>query len=313
MSNINHDRAITPGKPESRYPWWPYQALAAWESRVGQSAERKGGICLFLYELVRFGVKQAWACLFGGLMLALLIGTHLWYPKEAFLPRYDFIVIASLLIQAMMLALRMETWEEAKVILLFHITGTIMEIFKTHMGSWQYPEAGYLKIGGVPVFSGFMYASVGSYIARVWRLFDFHFIHHPGFRTSTVLSAAIYINFFTHHYFYDFRWIILALLAVAFYKTWIYFRIRRHYRRMPLLLGFFLTAGFIWFAENIATFANAWLYPNQLGGWRMVSFGKLVSWYMLMIISYVMVSFVNKPLDFRNRPALTRADSRRDA
>ena len=52
--------------------------------------------------------------------------------------------------------------EEAKVILAFHLVGTAMELFKTHMGSWEYPEPSLLRIGGVPLFSGFMYAAVGS-------------------------------------------------------------------------------------------------------------------------------------------------------
>ena len=35
----------------------------------------------------------------------------------------------------------METWDEAKVILMFHVVGTGMELFKTAAGSWIYPEA----------------------------------------------------------------------------------------------------------------------------------------------------------------------------
>ena len=232
-------------------------------------------------------------------MLTLLIGTYLWYPKDAALARYDFLVIASVAIQVLLLLFRMETLEEAKVILLFHVIGTVMEIFKTSVGSWQYPEAGILRIGAVPLFTGFMYASIGSYIARVWRLFDFTFTHHPPFKITITISILIYVNFFTHHYFFDFRWIILALLFLAFRKTTIYFRIRRHSRRMPLLLGFFLVAIFIWFAENIGTATNAWIYPNQQKHWQMVSFGKLIAWYLLMIISYVMVSCVNKPQEHR--------------
>src|SRR3712207_6887532 len=50
---------------------------------------------------------------------------------------------------------------------------TIMEVHKTAIGSWAYPEASLFRIGGVPLFTGFMYAAVGSYLARVWRLFDF--------------------------------------------------------------------------------------------------------------------------------------------
>ena len=127
----------------------------------------------WLYEFLLFGFKQGWACLFGGLMLAMLLATHLFYPADAPIHRYDALTLGALAIQIGMLAFRLETWAEAKVILAFHIVGTAMEIFKTSAGSWVYPEPALLRIAGVPLFSGFMYACVGSYSARVWRLFDF--------------------------------------------------------------------------------------------------------------------------------------------
>ncbi|HEX5006619.1 MAG TPA: DUF817 family protein, partial [Hyphomonadaceae bacterium] len=68
-------------------------------------------------------------------MLALLVGTHLFYPAGVPLARYDFLTIAALAIQAAMLATRLETWEEARVIFVFHIVGTAMELFKTDVGS----------------------------------------------------------------------------------------------------------------------------------------------------------------------------------
>jgi uncharacterized membrane protein YoaT (DUF817 family) len=52
------------------------------------------------------------------------------------------------------------------VIAIFHLVGTVMEVFKTAHGSWIYPEPSLLRIGGVPLFSGFMYACIGSYLAR---------------------------------------------------------------------------------------------------------------------------------------------------
>jgi uncharacterized membrane protein YoaT (DUF817 family) len=64
---------------------------------------------------------------------------------------------------------------------------------------------------------------------------------------------------------------------------------------MPLLVGWGLVALFIWFAENIGTFARAWSYPNQANGWEMVGIEKLGSWYLLMIISFVLVSIVQRP------------------
>jgi uncharacterized membrane protein YoaT (DUF817 family) len=74
-----------------------------------------------------------------------------------------------------------------------------MEVFKTSVGSWIYPQASVLRIAGVPLFTGFMYASVSSYIARVWRLFDFRFTRHPPLVLTLPLTGAIYLNFFSHH------------------------------------------------------------------------------------------------------------------
>lgn len=63
---------------------------------------------------------------------------------------------------------------------------------------------------------------------------------------------------------------------------------------MPLLLGWFLVALFIWGAENIGTFSRAWLYPGQKDGWHPVSPSKLGAWYLLMIVSFVMVSLLHR-------------------
>jgi uncharacterized membrane protein YoaT (DUF817 family) len=247
---------------------------------------------LWLYEFLLFGFKQAWACLFGALLLALLLATHLFYPDDAALHRYDFLTLSAIAIQAAMLAFRLETWREASVILIFHVVGTVMELFKTAAGSWVYPEASLLHIGAVPLFSGFMYAAVGSYIARVWRIFDFRFSHYPAPWTTWLLAGAIYVNFFAHHWTVDIRIGLFAATALIFWRTRVHFRNWRAHRWMPLLVGFGLVALFIWFAENIGTFARAWSYPGQEDGWEMVSIAKFGSWYLLMIISFVLVAAV---------------------
>jgi uncharacterized membrane protein YoaT (DUF817 family) len=274
--------------------WAPLARFIEAEARIGAWAERRTAT-LVLYEFTRFGIKQGWACLFGGLMLALLIGTHFLYPRGAPLTRYDFLFLAAVAIQIAMLAFKLETWEEAKVILVFHAVGTAMEVFKTAVGSWIYPEASILRIGGVPLFTGFMYAAIGSYIARCWRLFDFRFTHHPPLWALVLLAVGIYVNFFAHHYLWDARLVLFALAALLFGRCWVYFKVWRVHRRMPLLLGFALVALFIWFAENIGTFTAAWVYPSQRHGWTLVSFGKFGAWFLLMIISYVLVALVNRP------------------
>ena len=254
----------------------------------------KGAWSLGLLEFISFGIKQAWACLFGGVMLSLLLVTHFFYPDAAALSRYDFLVLAALALQVLLILSGLETLEEARVILVFHVVATLMELFKTAYGSWTYPEDSYLRIGAVPLFSGFMYAAVGSYLARVWRIFEFRFDRFPPLRAQGLLAAAIYINFFAHHWLPDIRLVLFAAAALLYLRTVVWFRPDEVHRPMPLLVGFFLVAVFIWFAENLGTFARAWTYPGQEAGWEMVSLSKLGSWYLLMIISFVLVATVHR-------------------
>lgn len=287
---IPDENPCAPGKASASATWPLIAALADKEERLGAAFARRGPLASGFYEFLRFGIKQAWACLFGGILLGLIIATRLWYPHDAALPRYDALVIACVIVQAALLWFGLETLEEAKVILVFHIVGTVMELFKTSVGSWHYPEGSYLRLLGVPLFSGFMYAAVGSYLARVWRLFDFRFTGHPPLWALGLLSAAIYANFFSDHFGIDLRWVLVGATAILFRRTVIYFKVWKVHRRMPLLLGFFLVALFIWFGENIGTGAGAWLYPNQVGAWRIVSPSKLTSWFLLMLISYTLVA-----------------------
>lgn len=248
-----------------------------------------------VFEFLWFGLKQGWASLFGGLLLALILATHLLWPDGAAIARYDFLVFGALSIQAAMLAFRLETWAEARVIFLFHVAGTVMELFKTAQGSWIYPEASLLRIGEVPLFSGFMYAAVGSYIARVQRIFHIRVRRFPPLWSVWGLAAAIYVNFFAHHWLPDVRIALFAASVLMFARGSFSFVADRTRRRLPLLLGWVLVALFIWIAENLGTFARAWTYPEQDGVWRMVSLAKLGSWYLLMLVSVALVAIVRPP------------------
>ena len=247
-----------------------------------------------LAEFVLFGLKQAWACLFAFLMLALLVVTHLVWQPDWPLYRYDALFLAAILIQAAFLLLKLESFDEAKVILIYHLVGTAMEFFKTHMGSWTYPEPALIRIAGVPLFTGFMYAAVGSYMARAIRVFDMRFTNYPRLLWTALLAAAIYVNFFSHHYILDFRWLLFAWTLLLFGRVRIYFKVDRLWRWMPLIVAALLTAMFLWIAENIGTATGTWLYPGG-EGWRPVSLQKLGSWYLLLIVSFVLVTIVNRP------------------
>jgi uncharacterized membrane protein YoaT (DUF817 family) len=254
------------------------------------STNRLNGV---LWEFCLFGFKQGWACLFGAIILSLVLLTKWFWPHHTWLARYDFLFLCALAVQALLLVLRMETVREAKVILIFHIVGTLMELFKTNVGSWTYPENNFFRLGHVPLFSGFMYASVGSYLARTTRILDMRYTRYPNSKLTVALAALIYANFFTHHFIPDMRIPLFVIVAAAFGPTWVYYRPYRTFRRMPLLVGFGLVALFIWAAENIGTFAAVWVYPHQRAGWQLVRFGKYGSWFLLMIISFILVSLVN--------------------
>jgi len=81
---------------------------------------------------------------------------------------------------------------------------------------------------------------------------------------------------------------------VIFWRVRIYFTVDRVARWMPFLLAALLTGLFLWIAENIGTWTGTWLYPSQKV-WHWVSFGKLGSWYLLLVISFVVVTLVDPP------------------
>lgn len=249
----------------------------------------------FLHEFWLFGLKQAYASIFGGFLLLVMVATNYWYPIES-LHRYDFIFLAAIAFQIFLLLTKLETMRESVVIVVFHLVATVMELFKTSdaIGSWVYPEEYLFGIGNVPLFTGFMYSAVGSYIARVWRIFEFEYSDYPKRVYTVVLVTLIYINFFSHHFIWDFRWVLLAATVLLFYNCSIHYKVIKTHRRMPLLMGWLLVALFIWFAENIATYANIWIYPNQAAVWEMVPLAKLSSWYLLMLLSFVLVSLINE-------------------
>jgi uncharacterized membrane protein YoaT (DUF817 family) len=172
-----------------------------------------------------------------------------------------------------------------------------MELFKTATGSRIYLEPSLIRLGGVPLFSGFIYSCIGSYICR-----GLASVRFPLHRSSAVPLA----DSFKRGDLPQFLPRPLRLrpaarpvrrLRLLFCRATVWFRGWRVHRRMPLLLGLALVSLFIWLSENIGTFTRVWLYPSQSHGygWAMVSFAKLGSWFLLLIISYTLVSLIDRP------------------
>jgi uncharacterized membrane protein YoaT (DUF817 family) len=241
-------------------------------------------------ELLAFALKQARACGFA----VLLFGAMFLLPRAGFGPlgRYDLLLLIALLIQALMLLRGLETRDEFKAICLFHALGFGLEVFKTSTGinSWSYPDAAFSKILGVPLFSGFMYASVGSYVIQSWRLMALKVRHHPPYWMAWVVACAIYENFFTHHWIPDLRGYLAAVVLGLYARTTVLFRVQTRQRCMPMLAAFVLIGFCVWLAENLGTFFGVWRYPHQIGAWARVGLGKWSSWSLLVIMTFTLVA-----------------------
>ncbi len=234
-------------------------------------------LCLTLLSCCQYAI---------GLIAILALSSHL----ELTIPRYDFILLSAILLQLVLWQTQQESPTEWLPILIFHLLGLILELFKTHptIGSWRYPEFAYFKFMTVPLYTGFMYASVASFLIQ-WRKKSRVILIHYTARPVFLIAVCIYLNFFTHHFGLDLRWFLLISLVIFTWHSQMQFCWHQRTYRIPLLIVFFTLGLTLWLAENVATFYGAWQYPNQQISWHMVSTQKIISWSLLIVMSFVIV------------------------
>ena len=238
--------------------------------------------------LIEFARIQALCCLFPfAIIIVLALSRKFATPG---LPRYDLILLCCIGIQLWMVASRLETLDELKVICVFHVLGLALELYKTRMGSWAYPEAAWTKFGGVPLYSGFMYASVASYMCQAWRRLDLEMTEWPPANSPGVVAVSTYLNFFTHHILPDLRFGLALLISLVFRRTGVRYAVGARVCSMPLVVTFVFIGFFIWVSENLATRLGAWQYPHQALGWEPVHLQKIGSWSLLVIVSLIIVA-----------------------
>ncbi len=255
-----------------------------------------------LTELWYFFIASLRASYFGAFLLTIFLLTEI--VTIPFIGRYDFIFLSAVLFQICMLIFKAETPREFLVIIIFHILATGMELFKTNpsIGSWVYPDvkSAIFVIGTVPLFTGFLYSAIGSYISRAFIFLKLRYENFPAYFHLWIIAILIYVNFFTHHFYFDIRYILFAYILLVFYKTKVYFKVYKKERNIPFLITVVLTSFFVWIAENIGTFTRIWLYPNQLENWNLVSMGKMGSWFLLLILSFALVSLIYRDKLIKN-------------
>ena len=236
-------------------------------------------------DLVWFAWQQVLSCVFAiGIFSGLILTRYV----HLGIPRYDLMLILCIVLQIIMVKSKLESLDELKVICVFHLVGLCLEIYKVHIGSWAYPDVGYAKLGGVPLYSGFMYAAIASYMCQAWRRFHLDIDKVPMVPTM-IVAVLMYVNFYTDHRLPDVRWVLVAAALVLLRKTWVRFNVRGNIYRMHLSLSFVLIGFFVWVSENLGTFIGAWRYPSQQAGWKLVHGSKVGSWAILIIFSFMLI------------------------
>lgn len=257
----------------------------------------------FVAELWDFFIANLRSSSFGVFLLALFLFTEVMNIPG--FSRYDVIFLAAVVYQGCALILGFERLKEFLVIIVFHVLATGMEFFKTSpaVASWSYPAVGdaLFVIGTVPLFTGFLYSAIGSYISRAFVFLKLRYEQFPAYPHLWMLSGLIYLNFFTHHYLLDIRYFLFAYALIVFFRTSVYFTVRTKERSMPFLVTVLLTAFFVWLAENIGTRTRIWLYPGQLEAWHLVSLNKLGSWFLLLVLSFALVTIIYRDRIYRGR------------
>jgi uncharacterized membrane protein YoaT (DUF817 family) len=246
-----------------------------------------GPLASSVRQLLDFAWLQTRSCAFAiALLSGLAVSTLL--PGLP-IARYDLLVVYGVLLTLLFWLRGWETGRDIAVIAVCHVIGLAFELVKVSLGSWSYPEPALLKFAGVPLYGGFLYAAVGSYICRAWHLFDLELVRYRP-RSTAVVAVAIYVNFFSHHWLPDARWLLAGLLLTVTAGTVVRFRVRGTRRSMPLALSFVLIGFFLWVAENLATYVGAWRYPHQLHGWQPVGVEKIGAWSLLISITFVLAA-----------------------
>lgn len=255
-----------------------------------QICKNIGNCFRVLVELYALCLKQFRAGIFGGVFFLVVFAMS----REGVLgiPRYDALLIFALIMQICMIYYKVESITEAKAIVLFHVAGLCLEFFKVSAGiqSWEYPDFAYTKIGGVPLFAGFMYAAVGSYMMQSWKLLKVRIEKHPPYWLSLSLAILLYANFFLHHFILDLRWYLAAFALGLYAQSWIVIVPLDREWKMPLVLAFIIVGFFMWLSENLATYFGIWRYPTQIGIWTSVQVDKWPAWTLLSILSFSIVT-----------------------
>ncbi len=231
---------------------------------------------------------QTQACTFAFSLVGLLVFTK--FVPLPWMARYDWMFLFCIAIQLLMVKMKLETWKDAAVVGVFHLLGTGMEVYKVAQGSWSYPEPAVLMVQGVPLYAGFMYGSVASYMCLAWKKMQLRASDWPSTPTAMTIGLLIYLQFYFPIWHLGARFVMMAIVVGVFWRARVHFDCAGQRWQMPMPVAFFLIGAMIYVAENVGTLVGAWRYPYQSQGWVIVHPTKMLAWTLLMTVSLIVVA-----------------------
>ena len=235
-------------------------------------------------------------------VVAILASAALWNADWA-VARTDALFVFGVLGLVAMFALGWNALGDALPIGAVFLAGVVLEWQRTGAGAWAYEAGGVLQFGQKPLFVGFMYAAVGSYIIRSLRLKALMVTGMPAIWIGLGAGAVIYGSYFLSLPSWV-RPLLLTFVVIVFSGarvrspsgSWLY---------VPVALA--MAAVLLWVAENVGTFTGTWSYPGQ-GAYEFVSLSKIGAWFLLLNVCFLLVIYLG-PGDLRRHREGTDASS----
>jgi uncharacterized membrane protein YoaT (DUF817 family) len=239
-------------------------------------------------RLFQFGRTLAVSAVFPCAIFGTLAATrHMSFGPFA---RYDVLFAAFVLLQLALILAKFEDWHDARIAISFHVVGLGLELYKVNVGAWTYPEEAWTKIHNVPLYSGFMYGSVAAFLSQLWKRLQFSLTHWPAPYAVALLGMGIYLHYFASGYTAGMRSLLMLGTGWLFARSRLVYVNSGQRRSIPVLFVFSALGLFVWIAENLATYLGAWAYPYQLEHWQMVTLSKINAWFLLGIVSFILVA-----------------------
>ena len=247
---------------------------------------------------ISWGLDQIWwqirAAWFGIAFLMAIVAASVIWGSDWAVARTDALFVVGVALAGLVFALGVNRLQDALPMGIVFLLGIGLELQKTGIGAWAYADGGVLMLGEKPLFVGFMYAAVASYVIRSLRLKGLRVVRLPHWAVALGFSAVIYGAFFVPVPVWV-RPMLLLLAVLAFNRARV---VAPSGSWLPVPMALAMAALLLWVAENVGTFTGTWTYRGQ-GPGELVTYSKIGAWFLLLNVVFWVVTYATRDVSWR--------------